>query len=79
MAFVTRALLAATAALGATAAWACPVCHSPLGAEVRAGLFGPELLENLAATLLPFPFLALVVLLVRRFGLPGLAGGRDEQ
>jgi len=75
MAISTRPLLAAPAAFFATAAQACPVCHSPLGAEVRAGLFGPELLQNLAATLLPFPLLALVVLLVRRFGLPGVGGG----
>lgn len=71
-----RALAAAILALAATAAGACPVCRSPLGAEVRAGLLGGDLARNLAATLLPFPVLGAVVLLVRRFGLPGV--GRER-
>ena len=67
-----RGLLAALALLVAPGARACPVCHSPLGAEVRAGLFGGDLLPNLAAVLLPVPILAALVLAVRRFGLPGI-------
>ena len=76
-----RALFALPAAVAAVVAEACPVCHSPLGAEVRARLFGPELLGNLAATLLPFPVLAGIALLVRMFGLPGItrAGAGKER
>lgn len=79
-----RALLAALALLVASGAQACPVCHSPLGAEVRAGLFGGDLLQNVAAILLPVPILAAVVLAVRRFGLPGIpaehhAGSEDAE
>ena len=75
---IPRALLAAGAALAAPAARACPICHSPAGEQVRAGLLGPELLQNLAATLLPFPVLAAIVLLVRRYGLPGVPRDRDR-
>lgn len=79
-----RSFAAAAAALVASAARACPVCHSPLGAEVRAGLFGGDLLQNVAAILLPVPILAAVVLAVRRFGLPGIpaehhAGSEDAE
>ncbi len=66
-----RALVAVIGGAFAPAALACPVCHSPLGAEVRAGLLGGDLVQNLAAILLPFPVLAAFVVLVRRFGLPG--------
>jgi hypothetical protein len=42
---------------------ACPVCHTALGAQVRAGLLD-GLGVNLLATLAPFPVLGLVVVAV---------------
>jgi hypothetical protein len=77
-----RARLLLWAVFAPGVSMACPICHSPIGAEVRAGLFGPDLLANVVATLLPFPVLAGVVLLVRYFGIPGLAGtsrGKEDR
>lgn len=36
------------------AACACPLCDSGTGSEVRAGIFGPGLIERVAAGVLPF-------------------------
>jgi hypothetical protein len=48
---------------------ACPVCHSPAGARVRAGIFNPEFSENLFAAFLPFAVFAVIVAFLH-FGLP---------
>lgn len=63
------AALAAAAVLGASPAWACPLCRSETGRRVREGLFDAHFGTNLAATLLPFPvFLAIIALI--HFGAP---------
>ena len=47
----------ATAALGASSAWACPLCESETGERVRAGIFNADFGYNLAVTVLPFGWL----------------------
>ena len=55
--------------MGASPAWACPLCESETGERVRAGLFSADFGYNLVVTVLPFPvFLAIVALL--HFGWP---------
>ena len=41
-------------------AFACTLCHSATAAQVRAALFGSDLLANAAAVLAPAPVLAAV-------------------
>ncbi len=54
----------ATAVLGASSAWACPLCESETGERVRAGIFDADFGYNLFVTVLPFSmFLAIVVLI----------------
>lgn len=53
---------------------ACPVCDGPTGQAVRAGLFNERLGAHLAATLLPFALLAVVVLALHF----GVADQKDE-
>ena len=48
--------------LCASIASACPLCHTPTGEQVRAGIFNGSFGENLLLTLAPFPVLAAVVL-----------------
>lgn len=47
--------------LSASIAGACPVCHTPTGQQVRAGIFNERFGENLLLTLAPFPVLAAAV------------------
>jgi hypothetical protein len=42
-------------------AFACPVCHSDLGEQVRAAIFGPSFASNLIAILSPFAIVAVLV------------------
>ena len=53
----------------ATASFACPVCHTETGVEVRAGIFDEQFAKNVALTLIPFPVLVGVVAVIH-FGLP---------
>ena len=54
----------ATAVLGASSAWACPLCESETGERVRAGIFNADFGYNLFVTILPFSmFLAIVALI----------------
>ncbi len=54
----------ATAVLGASSAWACPLCESETGERVRAGIFDADFGYNLFVTVLPFSmFLAIVALI----------------
>lgn len=45
---------------------ACPVCDTSTGVQVRAGIFGSDFCDNLAAVLLPFLVLSLIVGLIHR-------------
>lgn len=49
--------------------WACPLCESSTGEQVRAGIFSAEFASHLIALLLPFPVLVGIVALIY-FGLP---------
>ena len=66
---IRRLILPAVVAVGVTlspaVARACPLCETETCAKVRAGIFG----SNLSLTLLPFPVLAGLVLLVH-YGFP---------
>ena len=42
-------------------AFACPLCHSELGEQVRAAIFGPDFGFHLFAVLAPFPIFAAIV------------------
>lgn len=48
--------------LAASISSACPVCDTPTGQQVRAGLFNENFGSHLLLTLAPFPILALLVL-----------------
>ena len=61
MVFVLAVLLLATSEAGA-----CPVCHSELGAQVRAGIFGSSFGWNLLRVLAPFPFLTFATWALQR-------------
>jgi hypothetical protein len=53
----------------ASIAAACPLCHTDLGRQVRAGIFGSDFWSNLLFVLLPFPiFLLLAAALHYGFG-----------
>lgn len=58
-------LAAAALAFAPGVARACPICVSATGDQVRAGIFGPGLGANLAATLLPFAVVLGVAGLIR--------------
>ncbi len=64
-----RPIVAAAAVLAAAPAAACPFCESEVGAQVHAGIFNAEFVENLLLVLLPFPIL-LALLVAVHFGLP---------
>jgi len=70
---IRRLILPAVVAVGVTlspaVARACPLCETETGAKVRAGIFGDDFGSNLLLTLLPFPVLAGLVLLVH-YGFP---------
>lgn len=48
----------------AAPAAACPVCDSETGKRVRAGIFGDRFAADAGLTLLPFPVLAGLVVLI---------------
>ena len=43
---------------------ACPICDTPTGEQVRAGIFGAGFLSTLLTVLLPFPILLVAVLII---------------
>ncbi len=61
-----RALVLLVASARCTLAHACTVCGSPNGHAVRAGLFNGHFLHTFVLVLLPFPILAVTVLLLGR-------------
>jgi hypothetical protein len=54
---------------------ACPLCESETGQQVREGIFNDDFGVNLLVTLLPFPVLIAIVVLLH-YGLPWGCGGR---
>ena len=62
-----RTLLMCLALLVAAPAWGCPVCDSPVGLEVRAGLFSGSFLRTLLEVAAPFPLVGLVLYVVGRW------------
>ena len=53
----------------ASAAGACPFCHTQTGEQIHASVFGPDFWFNVGVTLLPFAiFLGLTALIY--FGVP---------
>ena len=46
------------------AVMACPICDTPTGEQVRAGIFGAGFLSTLLTVLLPFPILLVAVLII---------------
>ncbi len=67
---VSRAACSALAAASLSAgASACPLCHTPTGREVRAGIFDTSFKFKLLATIAPFPVFIGVVSLIY-FGPP---------
>lgn len=65
-------------ALCASAAHACPVCHSATGLAVRAALFNGHFFRTLAIVALPCPLLLLAVALVH-FAMPDLRGSEPDR
>lgn len=65
-------LVAALLLLGPADVFACPVCHTETGQQVRAGIFDENFGRNIALTLLPFPFLFAIVAVIH-FGWGRLA------
>ncbi|WP_375403747.1 hypothetical protein [uncultured Sphingomonas sp.] len=61
---IARSLLACAALLAPNTAWACTFCHSDTAEQVRAALFGPDLLLNAAMALAPVPVLLAAIWLV---------------
>jgi len=55
--------------LGSRAAFACPLCHTETGKQVRAGIFGPDFGYNLLVTIIPFVVLLGITALIY-FGIP---------
>ena len=48
------------------AVMACPICDTPTGEQVRAGIFGAGFFSTLLTVLLPFPILLVAVLIINR-------------
>ena len=69
-----RIAVAACTACWACPLLACPICDSPTGEQVRAGIAGDGLTIGVLATLLPFAITAAVVAVIHRGG--GGGGGR---
>ncbi|MDQ3621418.1 MAG: hypothetical protein M3463_02885 [Verrucomicrobiota bacterium] len=65
----TRSMALLAAAAVPLAASACPLCDTPTGEQVRAGIFNQDFAMTLLAVLSPFPVL-LLVLAAMHFGLP---------
>jgi hypothetical protein len=65
-------------ALWACTVSACPVCHTAVGEQVRAGTFNSSFLARLFATLAPIPVLAAVVVCMY-FGFPSFKGTGKKQ
>ena len=61
--------VAAMSLLSGSAASACPYCDSPTGRQVREGIFNSDFGYNVLITLVPFPVLIVIVVLIY-FGLP---------
>jgi hypothetical protein len=55
------------AVLSRVAAFACPVCHTANGGQVRAQLFTAGFGARLLAVCSPFPVFLLIVVLIYRF------------
>ena len=53
--------------LAASPAWACTLCHSRVGAAVRAAVLGPDVLSNCAALIAPVPALLIAACAARRY------------
>jgi hypothetical protein len=70
-----RAALTISLTLLAHLAGACPLCHTPTGQQVRAGIFGAGFLRNVLFSAAPFPFFAAVVALVY-FRFPAAHAGK---
>ncbi len=49
---------------------ACPFCDTKTAADIRASLFGPDLLFNLFTTILPFIVFAAIAYLIYYGGFP---------
>ena len=60
-----RSFAVVLAALAASPAAACTLCHSRLAGLVRAEVFGADFLGNLAAVAAPMPLLVAIVLAAR--------------
>jgi hypothetical protein len=52
------------ATLLGSSAWACPLCHTGTGQQVREGIAASDFFFNFLAVILPFPVLAGIVVLV---------------
>lgn len=65
----SAAFLAVAVAAVPLAASACPLCNTPTGQQVRAGIFDHDFAMTLLTVLAPFPVL-LLVLAAMHFGLP---------
>jgi uncharacterized membrane protein len=64
---ITLLLLLFFASSGA--AYACTLCNSKTATAVRAAVFGPNLLYNLAITILPFIICSLIVYFIYHGGI----------
>ncbi len=51
--------------LSAAPAWACTLCHSQIGEEVRSVIFGPDFWSNVMALLVPVPLLLAATCAIR--------------
>ena len=58
-------------------AFACPLCHSGTGQQVRAGIFAEDFFYNLFVAAAPFPVLAVIVTLIH-FGPPSFRRQRKD-
>lgn len=58
-------------ALSTTPAYACPICATDTGQQVREGIFNGSFGTNLVLTLLPFPILIGIILAIY-FRFPGM-------
>ena len=77
---MSRASLAIVALLVSArgAAWACTVCDSDTGQQVRSGIFNDAFWPTFAAVAAPFPILVLG-LTIYQFGLPTFGKSFDTR
>ena len=59
-------------ALITSTAWACTVCDSETGQQVRAGILGDDFWTTLVGVIAPFPVL-LILVAVYHYGVPNFA------